>query len=86
MFHFHDPNPPDKLFVKEAAQNVRPGAGRGKDFRGYAFPEGAFPSSGQEVGKTAFLLCGIVWYCHLRLSRIHCAVGYGSSAACFSKN
>eukprot|EP00903_Cladosiphon_okamuranus_P019425 g17860.t1 len=52
VFHFHDPRPADKLFVKLSRQSVSSGrtAGKGKDFRDYVFPEGVFPVMGAAVG------------------------------------
>ncbi|CAN0219587.1 unnamed protein product, partial [Ectocarpus sp. 4 AP-2014] len=51
VFHIHDPRPGDKLFAKVARRGVSAGGGggRGKDFRGYDFPEGDFPSEGTVV-------------------------------------
>ncbi|CBN75253.1 expressed unknown protein [Ectocarpus siliculosus] len=51
VFHIHDPRPGDKLFAKVARRGVSAGGGggRGKDFRGYDFPEGDFPSEGTAV-------------------------------------
>lgn len=51
VFHLHDPKPAGKLFAKDVARGVRPGKNKGTDFRGYDFPEGAFPTSGREVGR-----------------------------------
>ncbi|CAB1107672.1 unnamed protein product [Ectocarpus sp. CCAP 1310/34] len=51
VFHIHDPRPGDKLFAKVARRGVSAGGGggSGKDFRGYDFPEGDFPSEGTAV-------------------------------------
>lgn len=51
VFHIHDPRPADKLFAKVARRGVSAGGGggKGKDFRGYDFPEGNFPSEGTPV-------------------------------------
>ncbi|CAN0178789.1 unnamed protein product [Scytosiphon promiscuus] len=50
VFHIHDPRPADKLFAKVARRGVSAGrGGKGKDFRGYDFPEGDFPADGRLV-------------------------------------
>lgn len=46
VFHIHDPNPAKVLFSKDAKRGVRR---NDKDFRGYSFPEGDFPSKGTKV-------------------------------------
>lgn len=55
VFHLHDPRPATELFAMQAARAVYSGrSGRSSNFRGYDFPEGAFPKEGQKVRRSFF--------------------------------